>query len=122
MEASSDRPRVRPMVVDFLATLFYTFCIGVAAAITLGACVVLLAGKAHGSEIVTPEAGDTRHETPLPDAPIFELALVHHLVAKHTTLIAVERAPTAHRRAGAPSLLGSLTANRGAPASLVRAE
>jgi len=122
MEASSDRPRVRPMVVDFLATLFYTFCIGVTAAVALGACVVLLAGKAHGSEIVTLEGGETRQATPLPDAHIFELALAHHLVAKHTTLIAVERAPAAHRRAGAPSRLGSLSANRGAPASLVRAK
>src|ERR1700704_5984436 len=50
MEASSGRSRVRPIVVDFLATLFATFCIGVAAAVILGACAMLMAGEARGSE------------------------------------------------------------------------
>ena len=49
MEASSGRSRVRPIVVDFLGTLFITFCIGVTAAVVLGACVVLMAGEARGA-------------------------------------------------------------------------
>jgi Ca-activated chloride channel family protein len=49
MEASSGRFRVRPIVVDFLATLFITFCIGVATALVLGLCVMLMAGEAHGA-------------------------------------------------------------------------
>ena len=48
MEASSGRSRVRPIVVDFLGTLFVTFCIGVTTAVVLGACVVLMAGEARG--------------------------------------------------------------------------
>jgi Ca-activated chloride channel homolog len=48
MEAASGKSKVRPIVVDFLATLFITFCIGVAAAIVLGACVLLMAGEARG--------------------------------------------------------------------------
>ena len=50
MEASSGRSRVRPIVVDFLATLFVTFCIGVGTAVVLAACVVLMAGEARGGE------------------------------------------------------------------------
>jgi len=56
MDVSGDRQRARPIVVDFLATLFYTFCIGVATAVALGACVVLLAGPARGSEMVSARA------------------------------------------------------------------
>ena len=33
------------MVVDFLATLFVTFCIGVATALVLAACVMLMASE-----------------------------------------------------------------------------
>jgi len=40
---------VRPIVVDFLGTLFVTFCIGVTTAVVLGACVVLMAGEARGA-------------------------------------------------------------------------
>jgi len=50
MEASSGRSRIRPIVVDFLATLFITFCLGVAAALVLGACVMLMASEARGAE------------------------------------------------------------------------
>src|SRR5260221_13713134 len=46
MEASSSRFRVRPIVVDFLGTLLATFCIGVATALVLAACVMLMAGEA----------------------------------------------------------------------------
>jgi hypothetical protein len=98
MEASSGRSSVRPIVVDFLATLFVTFCIGVAAAVVLGACVVLMAGEASGAEpgerppMKTDavgkgtRAGDTR-------AKAIELALTHHLVTKYASLIAIERTP-----------------------------
>jgi len=133
MEALGGRPRVRPIVVDFLATLFHTFCIGVTVAVTLAACVVLLAGEARGTEIATTKGAGARQGKPLPDAHVLELALAHHLATKHTGLVVFERAPaaarrdrqpdsSAHRRAGAPSRAGcSLSANRGAPASLVRA-
>ena len=50
MEVSSGRSRLRPVVVDFLATLFVTFCIGVGTAVVLAACVVLMAGEARGGE------------------------------------------------------------------------
>jgi Ca-activated chloride channel family protein len=40
---------VRPIVVDFLGTLFITFCIGVTTAVVLAACVVLMAGEARGA-------------------------------------------------------------------------
>ena len=98
MEASSSRSRVRPIVVDFLATLFVTFCIGVAAAVILGACVVLMAGEASGAEPGErsprktdaaregARAGETR-------AKATELTLTHHLVTKYASLIAIERTP-----------------------------
>jgi len=41
--------QVRPIVVDFLGTLFATFCIGVATALVLSACVMLMAGEARGA-------------------------------------------------------------------------
>jgi hypothetical protein len=69
MDVSSDRRRVRPIVVDFLATLFYTFCIGVGTAVALGACVVLLAGPARGSETVSANAARVHPET-LPREPV----------------------------------------------------
>ena len=97
MEASSGRSRVRPIVVDFLATLLATFCIGVAAALILGACAMLMAGEARGAEREGASAGDTR-------AKAIELALTHQLVTKYASLIAIERAP-AHavgRDSGAP--------------------
>ena len=106
MEASSSRSRVRPIVVDFLATLFLTFCIGVAAAVVLGVCVMLMAGEARGTE---PDerppvkmdavregasAGETR-------AKAIELALTHQLVTKYASLIAIDRTPA--RAAPGPS-------------------
>jgi len=111
MEASSGRSRVRPIVVDFLATLFVTFCIGVAAAVVLGACVVLMAGEARGAEpgerppvmmdtaLEGKRARDTR-------AKALELALTHQLVTKYASLIAIERTPArpADRDSGAPRL------------------
>jgi Ca-activated chloride channel family protein len=41
---------LRPVVVDFLATLFVTFCIGVGTALVLAACVVLMASEARGAQ------------------------------------------------------------------------
>jgi Ca-activated chloride channel family protein len=43
---------LRPVVVDFLATLFVTFCIGVGTAVVLAACVVLMAGEARGAQAI----------------------------------------------------------------------
>jgi Ca-activated chloride channel family protein len=54
-DAVSNKSR-RPMVVDFLATLFVTFCIGVVTSIVLCACVVLMAGEARGGELVPMKA------------------------------------------------------------------
>src|SRR5947209_20286817 len=54
MEASSGRSRTRHLAVDFLATLFVTFCIGVVTALVLAACVMLMAGDAHGPADATP--------------------------------------------------------------------
>jgi hypothetical protein len=79
MEASTSRPRVRLIVVDFLATLFVTFCIGVATAVVLGACVMLMAGDAHGAEVQKP-------------VPVTDLVLAHYVAAKYSGLIAVDRA------------------------------
>jgi len=109
MEASSSRSRVRLIVVDFLATLFLTFCIGLAAAVVLGACVMLMAGEARGVEpgerspmkmnAVQEEgpAGETR-------AKLIELALTHHLVTKYASLIAIDRRPARAAPAPAPRL------------------
>jgi len=80
MEASDRKTRLA--VVDFLGTLFVTFCIGVATAIVLAACVMLMAGDAHGA--ATEEAG------PLPPAAA-ELVRAHYLAARHFGLLAAER-------------------------------
>jgi hypothetical protein len=99
MEASSSRSRVRPIVVDFLATLFSTFCIGVTTALILAACVMLMAGDARGAErdgLVPMKAADAARETASAEetrAKLIELALTHHLVTKYASLIAIERAP-----------------------------
>jgi hypothetical protein len=98
MEASSSRSRVRPIVVDFLATLLATFCIGVAAALVLAACVMLMAGDARGSKAgerspakIDAEREGTRAEDARAKAN--ELALTHQLVTKYAGLIAIERTP-----------------------------
>ena len=98
MEASSSRSRVRPIVVDFLATLFLTFCIGIAAAVVLGACVMLMAAEARGAEpgerppmkmdAVREGAGAGEAR-----AKAIELALTHQLVTKYASLIAIDRMP-----------------------------
>jgi hypothetical protein len=78
---------VRLIVVDFLATLFITFCIGVASALVLGACVMLMAGDAHGAPSAKPravQAESTRHR-------IAELLLAHYSAAKYAGLVAVDR-------------------------------
>ena len=94
MEASSSRSRVRPIVVDFLGTLFVTFCIGVATALVLSACVMLMAGDAHGAEPgeLAPGKMDAAREA-APAAKAVELAHTHHLVTKYASLIAIDRAP-----------------------------
>ena len=79
MEASG-KTRTRLIVVDFLGTLFITFCIGVATAVALGACVVLMAGEAHGAGPAKPLSPATR-----------ELVLTHYLAAKQVGLLAIER-------------------------------
>lgn len=139
MEATSGRFRVRPIVVDFLGTLFITFCIGVTTAVVLGACVVLMAGEARGGELAPMKASEARQgallfksdptgETfaaPLlctdvaamrEGAPsdetreqVLELALTHQLVTKYTSLIAIDRTPA--RRVDADIKIAALPTN-----------
>ena len=96
MEASSSGSRVRPIVVDFLATLFSTFCIGVTTALVLAACVMLMAGDARGAErdgLAPMKAADAARSAEETRAKVMELALTHHLVTKYAGLIAIERSP-----------------------------
>jgi len=137
MEASSGRFRVRPIVVDFLGTLFITFCIGVTTAVVLGACVVLMAGEARGAaqvgELAPMKASEARQgallfksdstgvEAVMMDAmregapseetreKVVELALTHHLVTKYTSLIAIDRTPA--RPADADLKIAALPTN-----------
>jgi hypothetical protein len=116
MEASSGRSRVRPIVVDFLATLLVTLCIGVAAAVVLGACVMLMAGEARGAkpgERASMKMDAAREGAPAAETRerAIELALTHHLVTKYAGLIAIERTPARPVQPG-----------RGAPAPSPRPE
>ena len=95
MEASSGRFRARPMVVDFLGTLLTTFCIGVATALVLAACVMLMAGEAHGApgEPARAQAVREKERAAEARARAIELALTHQLVTKYTGLVAIDRTP-----------------------------
>jgi hypothetical protein len=97
MQASSGRFRVRPIVVDFLGTLFATFCIGVATALVLAACVMLMAGEARGAagepEPMNMDAAREGAPTEETRAKAVELALTHHLVTKYASLVAIDRTP-----------------------------
>ncbi|HZT61897.1 MAG TPA: hypothetical protein VFA36_02080 [Burkholderiales bacterium] len=86
MEATSGRSRTRLIVVDFLATLFVTFCIGISTALVLAACVMLMTGEAHG-------AGEPCKPAPAQSAPsaTAELVLAHTLAAKYAGLVAIDR-------------------------------
>jgi hypothetical protein len=95
MEASSGRTRTRLIVVDFLATLFVTFCIGVATAIVLGACVVLMAGDAHGAQQPRP--------APAVRASTADLVLAHYFAARYAGLILVDRLPESAKAGSAGS-------------------
>jgi hypothetical protein len=87
MEASSGKSRMRLIVVDFLATLFATFCIGVATAIVLAACVVLMTGDAHGATPQkVPAAGAVR--APASSA---DLILAHFLATRYAGLVIMDR-------------------------------
>src|SRR5437667_6609276 len=107
MEASSGRSKVRLIVVDFLATLFVTFCIGVAAAVLLGTCAMLMAGEARGAD--PGERAPVKMEAVREDAcgadaraKAIELALTHHIVTKYASLIAIESTPAGSALATAP--------------------
>lgn len=86
MEVSSSRSRVRLMVVDFLATLFVTFCIGVATALVLGACVMLMASEAHGAAPARPRPAQSTAQ-----ASTADLVLAHYFAARYAGLVAVDR-------------------------------
>ena len=73
------------MVVDFLATLFVTFCIGVATALVLAACVMLMASEAHGAAPGKPRAVQAARATTA------DLVLAHYFAARYAGLVAVER-------------------------------
>jgi hypothetical protein len=88
MEATTGRSRTRLIVVDFLATLFVTFCIGVATALVLAACVMLMTGDAHGAAPAKPRAVRAAEAE---QATLSDLVLAHHFAAKYAGLVAVER-------------------------------
>ena len=97
MQATTGRPRARLIVVDFLSTLFVTFCIGAATALVLGACVVLMAGDAHGAQQPRPAPATTA-----------DLVLAHYTAARHAGLALAERTaprpkPAKGKAAAAPS-------------------
>jgi hypothetical protein len=92
MEAASGRSRVRLMVVDFLATLFATFCIGVATALVLGFCVVLMAGEAQGAAPAKPRAA----AAPVASPSTADLMLAHYFTAKYAGLVAIDRIHAAY--------------------------
>jgi len=83
---------MRLLVVDFFATLFVTFCIGTATALVLGACVVLMAGEAHGATKArrqpVPAAEAARASTS-------DLVLAHYFAARYAGLVAVDRLASA---------------------------
>jgi hypothetical protein len=97
MEASTGRSRTRLIVVDFLATLFITFCIGVATALVLAACVMLMTGNAHGA---APEKPRQVRAADAAQATIADLVLAHHFAAKYAGVVAVERTLAPERTAG----------------------
>jgi len=74
------------MVVDLLATLFLTFCIGVATALLLAACVMLMTGEAHGAA-----PGKPRQTQAASAATTADLMLAHYFAAKYAGLVAVDR-------------------------------
>src|SRR5258706_4753250 len=86
MEASSSRFRVRPIVVDFLGALLTTFCIGVATALVLAACVMLMAGEARRAPGEPARAPAVREQERADEARprALQAALNHQLVHKHT--------------------------------------
>ena len=77
---------MRLMVVDFLATLFVTFCIGVATALVLAACVMLMASEAHGAAPARP-----RPVQAAAPASTADLVLAHYFAARYAGLVAVDR-------------------------------
>ena len=94
MEASSSGSRARLIVVDFFATLFITFCIGVATALVLGACVMLMAAEAQGAQASKPRpvAADSAQ------ARTADLMLAHYFAAKYAGLVAIDRIPQSSPR------------------------
>jgi hypothetical protein len=83
MEASSGRTRTRLIFVDFLSTLFVVFCIGVATALLLGTCVVLMSGDARGVAPAKP--------APAAGVTTADLVLAHYFAAKYAGLVVVDR-------------------------------
>jgi hypothetical protein len=107
METAGHRNK-RPIVVDFLVTLFITFCIGVVASLTLVGSVLLMAGDARGEErCIDATRGGAPEEEML--ARVTDLLLTHHLATKYTGLVAIERAPARAARED----LGSMQPDRG---------
>lgn len=74
------------MVVDFLATLFVTFCIGVATALVLAACVMLMASEARGAAPAKPRPAQAAAQ-----ASTADLVLAHYFAARYAGLVAVDR-------------------------------
>jgi hypothetical protein len=85
------------MAVDFLATLLVAFCIGVATALVLATCVMLMTGEARGAAGETaPAKRDAARQAASAEAArarAIEFALTHQLVTKYTGLVAIARTP-----------------------------
>lgn len=118
MDVPGNKSR-RPIVVEFLSTLFVTFCIGVATSIVLSAAVILMASEARGAELAPMRAAEAREGTLFSGADprgetlaapllrtdgegtptgeirakVIEFAMTHQLMTKYTSLVPIDRAP-----------------------------
>jgi len=94
MDAVSSKSR-RPIIVEFLATLFVTFLIGVATSIVLCACVILMAGEARGAEFMSLNASVAACGNPGEEirAKVDELVTAHRLATQYASPVAVDRMP-----------------------------
>jgi hypothetical protein len=109
MEAVSSKSR-RPIIVEFLATLFVTFCIGIATSIVLCACVILMAGEARGAEFMSLNASVAACGIPEEEfhAKVDQLVTTHRLATRYAGALALDRTPAAEFDSGSSALSARL--------------
>ena len=92
----------RPIIVEFLATLFVTFCIGIATSIVLCACVILMAGEARGAEFMSFNASVAACGIPEEEfrAKVDQLVATHRLATRYAGALGVDRTPAAEVHPG----------------------